>query len=65
MRNQDYVMREVDRRTQPGDVVFDGTGYALRRKPAYRYWFLPVGLRFLAARPTSSRTRSRRTRPPR
>lgn len=48
LRYQDYVMREVDARTQPEDVVFDGTGYALRRKPAYRYWFLPYGLRFLA-----------------
>jgi len=48
MRYQDFVMREVDRRTRPDDVVFDGTGYALRRKPAYRYWFLPFGLRYLA-----------------
>ena len=48
MRYQDFVMREVDRRTAPNDTVFDGTGYALRRKPAYRYWFLPVGLRYLA-----------------
>ena len=48
MRYQDYVMREVDRLTKPDDTVFDGTGYALRRKPAYRYWFLPYGLRFLA-----------------
>lgn len=48
MRYQDFVMREVDRRTRPGDKVFDGTGYALRREPAYRYWFLPFGLRFLA-----------------
>lgn len=50
MRYQDYVMREVDRRTTSADTVFDGTGYALRRKPAYRYWFLPYGLRFLAER---------------
>lgn len=49
MRYQDFVMQEVDRRTSPGDAVFDGTGYALRRKPAYRYWFLPVGVRLLAA----------------
>lgn len=49
MRYQDYVMREVDRRTTPDAAVFDGTGYALRRRPAYRYWFLPVGLRYLAA----------------
>ncbi|HYC90160.1 MAG TPA: hypothetical protein VEO54_13175 [Thermoanaerobaculia bacterium] len=49
MRYQDYVMREVDRRTKPGDRVFDGTGYALRREPAYRYWFLPTGIRLVAA----------------
>jgi hypothetical protein len=48
MRYQDFVMREVDRRTRPDEKVFDGTGYALRREPAYRYWFLPYGLRFLA-----------------
>lgn len=48
MRYQDAVMREVDRRTKPGDKVFDGTGYALRREPAYPYWFLPVGVRYLA-----------------
>ena len=48
LRYQDFVMREVDRRTRPGDRVFDGTGYALRREPAYRYWFLPFGVRYLA-----------------
>ena len=49
MRYQDYVMREADRRTKPGDRVFDGSGYALRREPAYRYWFLPTGIRLVAA----------------
>jgi hypothetical protein len=49
MRYQDFVMREVDRRTGPDDRVFDGTGYALRREPAYRYWFLATGVRLLAA----------------
>ncbi|HEX6087853.1 MAG TPA: hypothetical protein VF266_25195, partial [Thermoanaerobaculia bacterium] len=49
MRYQDYVMREVDRRTKPGDRVFDGSAYALRREPAYRYWFLPTGIRLVAA----------------
>lgn len=48
LQYQDFVMREVDRRTQPDQAVFDGTGYALRREPAYRYWFLPAGLRLLA-----------------
>lgn len=52
MRYQDFVMREVDRRTSPGDRVFDGTGYSLRREPAYRYWFLTTGVRFLAWRGT-------------
>lgn len=36
---QDFVMREVDRRSV-GSKVFDSTGWALRREPAYRYWFL-------------------------
>ena len=45
---QDLVMKEVDRRTAPGATVWDGTGYALRRQPAYRYWFLPVGVRMMA-----------------
>jgi len=47
---QDRVMKEVDRRTAPDARVWDGTGYALRRKPAYRYWFLPVGVRLMAQR---------------
>ncbi|MEO8378121.1 MAG: hypothetical protein ABI779_00515 [Acidobacteriota bacterium] len=50
MRYQDFVMREVDRRTGPDARVFDGNGYALRREPAYRYWFLTTGVRFLAGR---------------
>ncbi|HUR81875.1 MAG TPA: hypothetical protein VM733_14005 [Thermoanaerobaculia bacterium] len=49
LRYQDYVMREVDRRTRPDEKVFDGSAYALRREPAYRYWFLPIGIRQLAA----------------
>jgi hypothetical protein len=36
---QDFVMREVDRRSA-GSKVFDSTGWALHREPAYRYWFL-------------------------
>ena len=47
---QDAVMRTADRVTRPGETVWDGCGYALRREPAYRYWFLPTGLRFLAGR---------------
>jgi hypothetical protein len=49
MRYQDAVMREVDRRTLPNERVWDGSGYALRRAPAYRYWFLATGVRMLAA----------------
>lgn len=45
---QDLVMKEADRRTAPEAAVWDGTGYALRRRPAYRYWFLPVGVRMMA-----------------
>ncbi|HEX8169093.1 MAG TPA: hypothetical protein VF824_00975 [Thermoanaerobaculia bacterium] len=40
LRYQDRVMREADRRTRPDERVWDGVGYALRREPAYRYWFL-------------------------
>jgi hypothetical protein len=49
MRYQDYVMREADRRTAPDGKVFDGSAYAIRREPAYAYWFLPTGIRLLAA----------------
>jgi hypothetical protein len=45
---QDRVMREADARTSPGERVWDGSGYALRRQPAYRYWFLPAGVRLMA-----------------
>jgi hypothetical protein len=38
---QDLVMREAHARTDPSAVVWDGVGWALRRAPAYRYWFLP------------------------
>ncbi|HXH40839.1 MAG TPA: hypothetical protein VNN08_19585 [Thermoanaerobaculia bacterium] len=39
-RYQDQVMREADGETPPGSKVWDSVGWALRRKPAYRYWFL-------------------------
>ncbi len=45
---QDRVMTEVDRLTSPDAKVWDGTGYALRREPAYRYWFLAAGVRLMA-----------------
>jgi hypothetical protein len=50
MTYQDAVMTSVDRLTLPNETVFDGSGIALRRKPAYRYWFLMTGVRFMAAR---------------
>ncbi len=40
MRYEDFVMKEADARTT--GKVFDGVGRALRREPAYRYWFLPA-----------------------
>lgn len=49
MRYQDEVMEGADRLTRRGETVFDGAGYALRRRPAWRYWFLTTGVRFLAA----------------
>jgi hypothetical protein len=50
MEYQDAVMTSADRLTLPDETVFDGAGFALRRKPAYRYWFLTTGVRFMAAR---------------
>jgi len=47
LRYQDLIMKEVDRRTLPGERVFDGCGFALRREPAYRYWFIPLLVRIL------------------
>lgn len=38
---QDLIMREVDARTLPGDQVWSGIPWALRREPAYWFWFLP------------------------
>jgi hypothetical protein len=38
---QDFVMRELDARTKPGEVVFGGNPWALHRESAYRFWFLP------------------------
>lgn len=50
MPYKDAVMKEADRRTLPNERVWDGAGYALRREPAYRYWFLPALVRMLAER---------------
>lgn len=45
---QDHFMRELDRTTGSRDRVLDGVGFALRREPAYRFWFLPTLARTLA-----------------
>ncbi|HYK03565.1 MAG TPA: hypothetical protein VE974_17545 [Thermoanaerobaculia bacterium] len=50
MQYQDDVMTMVDRVTQPEERVFDGSGFALRREPSYRYWFLTTGVRMMAQR---------------
>lgn len=34
-------MREVHARTRPGERVWSGVPWALRREPAYRFWFMP------------------------
>jgi hypothetical protein len=49
MDYQDQIMTDVDRLTRPDEVVFEGVGFALRRPPAYDYWFLPTGVRMMAA----------------
>jgi hypothetical protein len=38
---QDLIMREADARTKPKETVWAGIPWALRREPAYRFWFLP------------------------
>jgi hypothetical protein len=47
---QDLIMSEVDRLTPADGKVFDGVGWALRRRPAYRYWFLPKLVQSLEAK---------------
>lgn len=49
---QDRIMRAADRETPPGSKVWDGVGWALRRKPAYCYWFLRMIVNELEARGT-------------
>ena len=47
---QDFVMREIDTRSRPTERVWGGMGWALRREPAYHYWFLPDMTRQLVRR---------------
>jgi hypothetical protein len=51
-RYEDHIMRAVDRDTPPGSKVWDSVGWALRRKPAYRYWFLRMIVNELEQRGT-------------
>lgn len=44
---QDRIMREVHARTRPGETVWSGIPWAIRRAPAYRFWFLPELARIL------------------
>lgn len=44
---QDLIMREVHARTKPDEKVWGGNPWALRREPAYRFWFLPDMTRHL------------------
>ncbi|HEV7239970.1 MAG TPA: hypothetical protein VGQ36_12090 [Thermoanaerobaculia bacterium] len=44
---QTAVMAEVDSRTKAGEKVWSGVAWALRREPAYRFWFLPELTRHL------------------
>ena len=47
---QNFLMREVHARTSEGDTVWSGIPWALRREPAYRFWFLPDMTRRLVTR---------------
>lgn len=39
---QHATLRFVHERTLPRDCVFDAVGYAWKRRPAWRYWFVPL-----------------------
>lgn len=57
---QDFIMREVHARTRPGDAVLSGVPWALRREPAYRFWFLPELARLLVRQGLAPRYEPRR-----
>jgi hypothetical protein len=44
---QDVIMREAHAHTRSGDAVWSGIPWAIRRDPAYRFWFLPELARIL------------------
>lgn len=44
---QDLIMREADARTLPGEKIWSGMAWTLRREPSYRFWFLPDLARYL------------------
>ena len=47
---QDLVMRELHRRTLPGEVVWGGIHWSIQRDPAYRFWFTPELARIMVRR---------------
>lgn len=49
LQYQETIMRAADRLTPPDGRVFDSVGWALHRKPAYRYWLLRDITRLLEA----------------
>ena len=51
-RYQDRIMREAGRETPPESKVWDSVGWTIRRKPAYRYWFLRMIVNELEQRGT-------------
>jgi hypothetical protein len=48
LKTQDAYMERLDQITSLESSVLDGVGFALRREPAYHFWFLPAIARFLA-----------------
>ena len=60
---QDLIMREVHARTIEGDLVWSGVPWALRREPAYRFWFLPELARQLVKQRLAAPYEGQRYRP--
>jgi hypothetical protein len=52
---QDLVMRELHRRTLPGEIVWGGVHWAVHREPAYRFWFTPELARIMVRRGVAPR----------
>jgi len=54
---QHATIRFVHERTQPNDRVFDAVGYAWKRRPAWRYWFVPLLVHMLDRKLTVAQLR--------